>query len=63
MTEDQEAEYRAAAAARYLRISTATLKRWGDKGYLRFRTLPSGHRRYTQTELDAIADTPPQETP
>lgn len=48
-----ERELAAGDAARYLRISTATLKRYGDKGWVRFTTLPSGHRRYRPSDLDA----------
>lgn len=42
----------AGQAAAHLGIDTATLKRWGDRGWLRYERLPNGYRRYRRVDLD-----------
>jgi excisionase family DNA binding protein len=56
MSDDRTAEdpeLRAGEAARILQIHRKTLNRWGDRGWIRFTTLPSGQRRYRRADLDA----------
>lgn len=40
---------------RLLRISPATLSNWARGSVIGSITLPSGHRRYRRTEVEAIA--------
>ncbi len=47
----------AGAAAKHLGIDTATLKRWGDRGWLRYERLPNGYRRYRRADLDNAIQT------
>jgi DNA-binding transcriptional MerR regulator len=50
-------------AAEYLRVSASTLRRWEKKGFLIPERTPTGIRRYTKTQLDAVMQTPYGETP
>lgn len=59
MTDRDEPELAPAEAARLLGISLATLGRYARNGQIRYRTLPSGHRRYRKSELEADLNTTP----
>lgn len=62
MTDREETDLRAGQAARLIGIHVTTLGRYARKGQVRFRTLPSGERRYRRSELEAdLARTNPQE--
>lgn len=63
MTEQDEPELRAAEAARIAGISPSTLHRYAQLGYIRFRTLPSGQRRYRRSELEADLNPNQEPTP
>lgn len=41
-------------AARQLHVTTRTLQRMAKRGEIRAVTLPSGHRRYSQSAIDMI---------
>ncbi len=41
-------------AARELRVSDSTLRRWVDDGKVPAILLPSGYRRFTREQLDLI---------
>jgi excisionase family DNA binding protein len=41
-------------AARLLEVSTDTLRRWADRGLIETVRLPSGHRRYPRSAVEAI---------
>ena len=43
-----------AEAARRIGLSVDTLSRWEAKGLIRAKRLPSGHRRYRATDIDAL---------
>lgn len=42
------------AAAR-LSVSTRTLSRWADEGYISVVVLPSGHRRFRPEDIAALS--------
>ena len=50
--------YTVSEAAKYLRVSPITLKRWGDKGYFKpsFRIGSRGDRRYYGKDLLSFGD-------
>lgn len=57
MTDDQPPELLGAGpAAARLGIDKATLKRWGDQGWIAFTRLPSGYRKYHPKDLDAALE-------
>lgn len=37
-----------------LGVSDETVRRWADDGRLPYITLPSGHRRYRRSDIEAI---------
>ena len=41
-------------AARRLGVHQNTLRSWADKGLVRHVKLPSGHRRFTATEVERL---------
>lgn len=41
-------------AARRLGISVDTLRRWSDDGTIEAVVLPSGHRRYSLADVEAL---------
>ena len=43
-------------ACRLLDVSQATLRLWGDGGYLRIFRTPGGHRRFLRDDLEALTD-------
>lgn len=47
-------------AAEYLRVSASTLRRWEKKGFLIPERTPTGIRRYTKQQLDAVLQQGPQ---
>lgn len=49
---------RIAEAAKYLGVSTSTLRNWEDAGIITPARTPTNARRYTQAELDAILTHP-----
>ena len=49
---------RIAEAAKYLGVSTSTLRNWEDAGIISPARTPTNARRYTQAELDAILTRP-----
>lgn len=64
MTDRDDPELRASEAARLFGVHVSTLGRYARAGQVRFRTLPSGQRRYRLSELEAdlqAARTEPQE--
>lgn len=48
---------KAADVARLLNVNRATLHNWVEAGLLPAVTLPSGHRRYRRSDIDAILAT------
>lgn len=46
-------------AARHLRISTWTIRRWANAEKLPVLWTPSGHRRFRRSDLDAALTTTP----
>jgi excisionase family DNA binding protein len=42
------------AAALLLGVSVDTVRRWSDDGRLPVTVLPSGHRRYRRSDIDAL---------
>jgi len=60
-------ELRVVDVARELGVTIGTVRRWADRGYLRSHRLPSGHRRFARSDVDALlrsmkgATTPPTE--
>jgi excisionase family DNA binding protein len=38
--------------AQILGVSPGTVRRWTDRGYLKFYVTPGGHRRYSKTDVD-----------
>lgn len=50
-------------AAEYLRVSASTLRRWEKKAFLVPERTPTGIRRYTKDQLDAVLHTPVSPTP
>ena len=49
---------RIAEAAKYLGVSTSTLRNWEDAGIITPVRTPTNARRYTKAELDAILTRP-----
>jgi excisionase family DNA binding protein len=43
-------------AAKVLGVHPNTLRRWVDKGQVPAARLPSGHRRFTREQIEAIKD-------
>ncbi len=43
-------------AARVLGVTTQTLATFADRGVIQAVRLPSGHRRYLKSEIDALRD-------
>lgn len=41
-------------AANYLRVSKKTVYRYIEQGRLKFYTMPSGRKRFKQSDLDAL---------
>ena len=41
-------------AARMLGVSDDTIRRWADSGQLPAIVLPSGHRRFQRTDVEAL---------
>jgi excisionase family DNA binding protein len=41
-------------AARILGVSVDTVRRWSDEGRVPVVVLPSGHRRYRRSDIDAF---------
>jgi excisionase family DNA binding protein len=46
-----------------LKVTTMTLRRWAESGRIQTMTLPSGHRRYLEADVERIEtqtkDSPP----
>lgn len=67
MTDRDDPDLTPSQAARLLGIHVTTLGRYARTGQIRFTTLPSGHRRYRRSELEADLTTdhtkPEQDTP
>jgi excisionase family DNA binding protein len=40
--------------AKELNVSERTVRRWADKKIIKAKVLPSGHRRFEQTEITRI---------
>lgn len=57
-TEEREPLLTPGRAALYLGVSEDTLKRWEKAGRITPRRTPSGARRYTYEELDALTVRP-----
>ena len=54
-----ESKYlRIAEAAKYLGVSTSTLRNWEDAGMISPARTPTNARRYTREQLDAILTHP-----
>lgn len=51
MGDDRRKDLTTAQVAERLGVSTTTIVSYGDKGLLRFRRLPSGHRRYRPEDV------------
>ena len=49
---------RIAEAAKYLGVSTSTLRNWEDAGIISPARTPTNARRYTRAELDAVLTRP-----
>lgn len=49
---------RIAEAAKYLGVSTSTLRNWEDAGMISPARTPTNARRYTREQLDAILTHP-----
>ena len=45
--------FTASQAARYVGVCAETMRRWDNRGWVRAYRLPSGHRRFSQRDLDA----------
>ena len=59
-TTDPEAAFlRPGEAARRLRVHPRTLTRMAERGDLHSMTLPSGHRRYSEADVEALANPQP----
>jgi DNA-binding transcriptional MerR regulator len=43
--------------SKLIRVSVSTLRNWDSKGLLKPIRLPSGHRRYTDSDLEKIKGT------
>lgn len=43
-------------AARRLGVSVETVRRWADAGRIRVVVLPSGHRRFYASDIEALLD-------
>lgn len=52
MARMDERYIRPEAAAERLGVTTMTLRRWAKAGKIRHRTLPSGQRRYSETDVE-----------
>lgn len=52
-----------AETARRLGVSTRTVLRLEERGQLKPRRLPSGHRRYLAAEVDALLDGDERDAP
>ena len=50
--------WRIAEAAKYLGVSTSTLRNWEDAGMITPLRTPTNARRYTREQLDAILTHP-----
>lgn len=57
----EDPELRTAEAAALAGVSVSTLYRYTRLGYIRFRTLPSGQRRYLRSQLREDLATAPTE--
>jgi excisionase family DNA binding protein len=44
--------FTSSAAARYLGVSLATIRRWSNSGYLQGYRTPGGQRRFSREQLD-----------
>jgi len=53
---DSGATLKPGEAARTLGITTTTLASLAERGYVRAIKLPSGHRRYVRSDIEALAD-------
>jgi excisionase family DNA binding protein len=40
--------------AKQLKVSSRTIQRWADKKIIKATVLPSGHRRFDETEVNKI---------
>jgi len=40
--------------AKQLKVSARTIQRWADKKIIKATVLPSGHRRFDETEINKI---------
>ncbi len=54
MAERPKALYTISEAAAELGVHPDTLRAWSDKGLVPVTMLPSGYRRYSREQLDAI---------
>ena len=54
-TQDSEAYIAPGDAARIAFVTTKTLGRMAERGDIRSFTLPSGHRRYSREDVEALA--------
>lgn len=63
MNDTDEPELSARDAARVIGVHVSTLGRYARAGQVRFRTLPSGQRRYRRSELEADLETAHTEDP
>lgn len=52
---DEVAYLRPGEAAKRLRVHPRTLTRMADRQQIHSITLPSGHRRYSEHDVDALA--------
>lgn len=54
---DEASEYLSpAAAAEFISVTVRSLARMADRGDLKAIQLPSGHRRYLRSDIEALAN-------
>jgi len=51
-----ELAFTSSAAARYLGVSLATVRRWSNAGHLVGYRTPGGQRRFSREQLDRFVD-------
>jgi excisionase family DNA binding protein len=45
---------RTSDVAKELKVSARTIQRWADKQIIKATVLPSGHRRFDETEINKL---------
>lgn len=57
---DQPADLTISDVARLLGVTPGTVRDYADRGYLPCRRLPSGHRRFRRTDVEALLNRAPE---